>query len=259
MPKIKYYRSKTYKYILFDWDGTLARTLDIWLAALKAALERRGVSFADEVIGANFTVFKERMEARDIPDVDGIIEEADAIASQQIPNVELYADVIEVLSQLQKSGKRLSLVTTSRHDQIDLLLDKYRMAYLFDFVVCADDVTHCKPDPEPIEKALALLGASEFVVNEDSPSNEAIYNIYDNYNNYHKHDYGHTTGNPNIDKSLAIMIGDASTDLEAAASAGIDSVLFYPPEHRKFCDLEKLKAFKPTHVVHDLRKLLQIL
>jgi hypothetical protein len=33
---------KHYKYILLDWDGNLARTLDIWLAALKTPLEKRG-------------------------------------------------------------------------------------------------------------------------------------------------------------------------------------------------------------------------
>lgn len=27
--------TKKYKYILFDWDGTLAKTLDVWLFAYK--------------------------------------------------------------------------------------------------------------------------------------------------------------------------------------------------------------------------------
>ncbi len=51
---------KRYDYILFDWDGTLARTLDIWLEALKAALLKRSYTLSDEEIGADYEVFSKR-------------------------------------------------------------------------------------------------------------------------------------------------------------------------------------------------------
>jgi pyrophosphatase PpaX len=212
---------KQYKYILLDWDGNLARTLDIWLAALKVPLEKRGIHRTDEEIGANFMVFKERMEARGIKDVDMLIDEAVAIATREVPNVELYPDVIVVLAELKKAGKRLALVTTSRHDQIDPLLSKYSMNELFDFVVCGEDTTHQKPHPEPLEKALELLDAYS-------------------------------------DRGKAVMVGDSSADIEAANNVDIDSILFYPSSHSKYYDLEKLKKYEPTYIVHDLRELLQI-
>lgn len=43
------------------------------------------------------------------------------------------------------------------------------------------------------------------------------------------------------------MIGDSDKDLGAARNFGIDSVLFYPAEHKKFYDLEKLKELEPTY------------
>lgn len=210
-----------YKYVLLDWDGNLARTLDIWLAALKVPLEKRGIYLSDEEIGANFMVFKERMKARGIKDVDAMIDEADAIATREVPNVELYPDAIVVLAELKKAGVRLVLVTTSRHDQIDPLLSKYNMTELFDFVVCGEDTTHQKPNPEPLEKALELLDAYS-------------------------------------DRGMAVMVGDSSADIEAAHNASIDSILFYPPSHSKYYDLERLREYRPTYVVHDLRELLQI-
>lgn len=210
---------KQYKYILMDWDGNLTRTLDIWLAALKAPLEKRGYLFTDEEIGANFTVFQERMEALGIPDVADMIAEADVIATRECPNVELYPDAITTLEALQSADKKIALVTTSRHDQIDPLLNKYHLQELFDEVICGDDVENHKPHPEPIERALELFGAK---------------------------------------KEEVVMVGDSGSDIGAANNAGIDSILFFPPEHSKFYDIEKLKKLEPTHIIADFRDIVRM-
>ena len=54
------------------------------------------------------------------------------------------------------------------------------------------------------------------------------------------------------------MVGDTDKDLGAAANFGIDSMLFYPPEHEKFYPLEKLKGYNPTYVFDDFKKLLEL-
>jgi phosphoglycolate phosphatase-like HAD superfamily hydrolase len=59
-------------------------------------------------------------------------------------------------------------------------------------------------------------------------------------------------------KSQAVMIGDSDKDLGAANNAGIDSILFYPPEHKKFYDLDKLRQLGPTYIVDDFRKIVEI-
>jgi len=210
---------KQYKYILLDWDGNLARTLDIWLAALKVPLEKRGHFFSDEEIGANFTVFQERMEALGITDIDAMVAEADEIATREAPNVELYPDALVTLDMLHKAGKKIALVTTSRHGQIDPLLEKYKLQDMFDLIVCGDDVTHHKPNPEPIERAIKLFGAT---------------------------------------KVEAVMVGDAASDIRAANNAGVDSVLFFPPEHAKFYDIEELRRLHPTHIIESFREIVHI-
>src|SRR5882724_2901210 len=106
---------KSYKYILLDWDGNLARTLDIWLESLRIPLQRRMIHLDDKEIGANFAVFKERMQARGIKDIDTILDEAAAITMHRVPGVELYPDALGVLSDLKGSAKKLVLVTTSDH------------------------------------------------------------------------------------------------------------------------------------------------
>lgn len=103
---------KKYKYILLDWDGNLAKTLDIWLAALKVPLENRGILLKDAEIGANFMVFKERMQALGVKGIDTMVDEAMTIAVSKVPDVELYDGVSSILNNLKQDDRRLALVTT---------------------------------------------------------------------------------------------------------------------------------------------------
>lgn len=210
---------KSYQYFLFDWDGNLAQTLDIWLSALKQSLERSGHHLSDKEIGADYAAFRLRMLDRRMVDIDTIIDEAKEISAQKEPGVELYPDTIEVLEFLKSSGKQTALVTTSTHAQIDPLLKKHNLSHVFDGIVCGDDVMNLKPSPEPLEKALKLLKGS---------------------------------------KRSAIMIGDSEKDIEAANNAGIDSALFHSSEHSIFYDLDSLKLLHPTMIVEDFRELMRL-
>jgi pyrophosphatase PpaX len=159
------------------------------------------------------------MEALGITDVDAMVTEADAIATREVPNVELYPDALTTLEALQKAGKKVALVTTSRHDQIDPLLEKYHLKGLFNVVVSGDDVSNHKPDPEAIEKAIELLGGT---------------------------------------KEETVMAGDSGSDIKGATNAGVDSILFFPTEHAKFYDIEKLKQLQPTYIVDDFRDIVSL-
>ncbi len=210
-----------YQYILLDWDGNLAKSLDLWLSALKVPLEARGYYWSDQEVGASFNAFRERLEARGFKnkEIDAIIVEADAISIEQMPSVELYPDTLEVLEGLRKLGKHTALVTTSEHAFIDSLLDKYHMNELFDAIVCGDDVVRHKPHPEPLLKAMSYLKA---------------------------------------DPARTVMIGDSDKDIDGAKNAGVDSILFYPPSHQRFFDIEPLRSLQPTYIVSDFREVLKI-
>jgi pyrophosphatase PpaX len=208
---------KKYQYILLDWDGNLAKTLDVWLEATRQVIEKRiNIKLSDEEIAAGFGAFEEQMTSLGITDIDEAFDDLDRVAKQLLPNAELYPDTLEVLEYLHNNGKSLALISTALRDNIERQLTKFNMRKLFDSVICGDDVSHLKPHPEPLEKALAALGGV---------------------------------------KNQAIMIGDSDKDLGAAANAGIDSILFYPPEHHKYYNFEQLKKLQPTFVVDDFRKI----
>lgn len=210
---------KKYRYILLDWDGNLAKTLDIWLAACRAPLVKRGLKLSDKEIATCFGAPVRKFIEWGVADVEVAIEEMETMAKQNLANVALYPDALEVLEKLESSGKKMALITTSKHDFVQDLLITYDMNHYFDVIVAGDDVTHHKPHPEPLEKALEALGGN---------------------------------------KAEAVMIGDSDKDIGAANNTGVDSILFYPVEHEKFYKLNTLKMLNPTYTVTDFRQIMKI-
>ncbi len=210
---------KTYKYILLDWDGNIAKTLDIWLDAYRDMFTRHGLYLTDEEIAARFGDFPVFMRELGIPDVETVFEEARAMVRSNLKDVELYPDALMVLEKLHEQGKKLALITTSERRNVEHLLEKYNLDVLFEAVVTGNDVTHHKPHPEPLEKALSMLGGI---------------------------------------KEHAVMIGDSSIDVEGAKNTGVDSILFHSPEHEKFYKLETLKRLSPTYVAEDFKQILDL-
>jgi len=190
--------------------------LDVWLHALRKVLESQGHHLSDKQIGADYEAFSQSFEEHESENVIAMIEEASAIAESLRLDVRLYPHAATVLRQLHSSGKKLAIVTTSTHAQIDPLLAKHNLTELFNVIICADDTTNIKPDPEPVLKAMTSLGAKP---------------------------------------ASTLIVGDSENDLKAATSAGIDSALFYPARHELFHDLTYLQSLKPSYVISDLSDL----
>ena len=207
------------QYILLDWDGNLAQTLHIWLDACRIGLQNQGVTKSDEEIAASFGQFSHFMKEWGVPDIQKAIDDADIAARKLLPDVELYPDVLLVLETLKKQGKKLALITTSPLINLEQQLIKHALHDMFDAVITAEDTPVHKPNPEPLELGLKKIGGN---------------------------------------KAEAVMIGDSDKDLGAAQNAGIDSILFYPAEHKKFYKLEDLHQHNPTHVVTSFKDIIEL-
>lgn len=207
------------QYVLLDWDGNIAKTLDVWMEACQIVLQKRGINLPDKVVAESFGKVTSKFPDWGVTDLDDALSEMDAEAYARMPDVELYPDALFVLDTLQAEGKKMALISTSLRANFIRVLDKYDIHHYFDVVMGWEDSTEHKPHAEPLEKALEKLGGT---------------------------------------KDQAIMIGDTDNDIEAAHAAGIDSILFYPPEHDKFYSIEKFASLKPTHMVDDFRQVLDI-
>ena len=203
---------KDYDFYLFDWDGTLANSTEVWLAAMHKHLLPYGLDLPRETLlktmGNWYDLIPHGLPADAIDDYH---HAAGDEAVNHLHEAPLFDDAEAVLRALKRDGKKLAVVTASHRAAIDMVLRLHGFEGLFDAVVCGSDVENHKPHPEPVLLALQKLGVT--------------------------------------DKKRAVMIGDTTRDLLAARDAGIDNLLFFP-EGAHF-DLKELCAVcEPTAIVH---------
>jgi pyrophosphatase PpaX len=211
---------KEYKYILFDWDGCLAMTLDLWMQSYKEVFAEYNVHPTDKEITLKAFGDWNAPLKFGIDNVEEFTKKLKTKVRKNYSSLNLYHGVKETLQQLKTGNKKIALLTTSTHALIYPSLEHHELTDYFDAILTAESVTKHKPDAEIIEKALKELGGT---------------------------------------KDEAIIIGDSKSDLGAAQNAGINSILFYPEHNHLFYDLKKLQAFNPTYTVTDFKRILEIL
>lgn len=165
-----------YRTVLFDLDGTLIDSIELILSSYRHTLTvHRGSTPADDVwlaglgtpLLAQFRAF-----------TDDDAEIAAMVATYRAHNlanhdamVRPYPGVAPAVHALHATGARLGIVTSKTREGATRGLRHCGFDGLFDVVVGADDVERHKPDPEPIQRALSLLGepAGGAVFVGDSP------------------------------------------------------------------------------------------
>ncbi|WP_455662008.1 pyrophosphatase PpaX [Pradoshia sp.] len=149
--------------LLFDLDGTLIDTNELIIASFLHTLEhyypnqytREDVY---EFIGPSLL---ETFSGLDRERAEEMIEhyrEHNHLHHDLL--VQEYEGVYETILALKERGYKLGIVTTKMRKTVERGLIKGRLDSLFDVVVTLDDVKKPKPDPEPIELALKLIGSS---------------------------------------------------------------------------------------------------
>lgn len=170
--------------VLFDMDGTLVETEQLWGEAMFELAARLGGRMSDEA--RSRTVGTSMRTAMGILHADlGILRtEAELRADAawiEARVAELMADGIvwrsgapQLLLAVRAAGLATALVTTTPRLLADIVLRSMREDLgtdPFDLSVCGDEVPARKPDPAPYLQAMATLGVqpAECVVLEDLP------------------------------------------------------------------------------------------
>jgi HAD superfamily hydrolase (TIGR01509 family) len=169
--------------VLFDMDGTLVETEELWGEAMFELAARLGGRMSDEARAA--TVGTSMRVAMGILHADLGVRRTEAelwadAAWVEARTAELMADGVawrpgapELLRSVRAAGLATALVTTTTRAVADIVLRAIRDGLgedPFDLTVCGDEVPARKPDPSPYLQAMAALGVEpgECVVIEDS-------------------------------------------------------------------------------------------
>ena len=211
---------ENYTLFLFDWDGTIARSLEEWHTLKRESFEEVGLTgLTDSEIASTFGRLEEGAYELGLPKSSWqtFIRKVEQKAKKRIPLAEPYSGVVELFDELKKQDKRIGLITAIPHAVLGDVLKDHRLADYFDVIVAGDDVKNGKPAPDGILHAIEEVG---------------------------------------VDKSDTVMFGDSKHDIGAAINAGVDSVLFYPASHSLFHDVEAIKKLQPTFVIGDWGELI---
>jgi pyrophosphatase PpaX len=161
---------------LFDLDGTLIDSIELILSSYRHTLARhRGSVPPDEVwlagvgtpLRVQFRQFTE--DPAELEDLVATYTEHNLANHDTL--VREYPGVRDAVRALAADGVKLGVVTSKKRRGAGMGLALCGFEGLFDVVVTADDVERPKPDPEPVTRAVELLGASpaETVFVGDSP------------------------------------------------------------------------------------------
>lgn len=194
--------------VLFDLDGTLIDTLNLYVSALKRTLKE---IVLEEVSTERLATLRLNSEPRllgyFVP--SGEVEAAHRrfLANYNMLHEEyfdgVYPGVTELLASLRRSGFKTGIVTGKSRGAWEITLRHVPLAP-FDTLVFDDDVSMPKPDSEGIVKAMANLQAS--------PA-ETVY------------------------------VGDSVSDLEAATEAGVGFLAAqWSKSKAEICSFEKAAA-----------------
>lgn len=211
------------KYIIWDFDGTIANTNDVILASWQATYEHYlGHVLPEREIEATYGETLRHTIEEKIPDAS-YEEVRDYYRAYQDAHcagmVYVFEGIKELLEELRARGCRIGVATSRTSNSFLRYVRELGIDGYFDELVSMEDVKRHKPHPESVELLLERFGASP---------------------------------------EEAIMIGDTKYDIGCANNAGVDSALV---GWSHYVDEESMAAdgFVPTYRLGTPAELLEII
>ncbi len=210
--------TKTYGVILFDFDGTIADTVPLIMESFQhvfrtvtgsSADERFLLSTIGEPLERTFRFLDEGRKAEALRLYFEYNEKA--LAS----GVGVFLGIPAMLARIRAAGARTAIVTSKRLSVTQFTLRQFGLDPLFDVTVTRESTARHKPFPDPVDKALEVIGE------RFSPGEE-------------------------VDRQDALFIGDSLHDLLCARNAGVDIAIV----DWTYMDKDELRRNRPDHWVY---------
>lgn len=162
------------KGILFDLDGTVINTNDLILHTFDYTFDKiLNLKVPTEQLIQTFgRPLHQVMAEFDAEKADLLLTTYRAYNAQVHDQmITLFPKVAETLGTLQDLGYKLAIVTSKKNDIALRGLDLFHLTPYFDVFIGSEDTILHKPNPDPLLKALDLLGIApnEALMVGDSP------------------------------------------------------------------------------------------
>jgi pyrophosphatase PpaX len=211
MTQQKDIQTAKYSAFLFDMDGTLIDTQEL---IYRCFVHTVNVFHGKEVdrdlvishigipLKKQLEIFLGKMTDDRFKEVYGIYNDYQL---KIVPDyLQLFPDVYTMLGALKRCAKKLAVVTSRKRRSLDNFLKAKSLAAYFDVLITPESTERHKPHPEPVLKALFMLGTAA----ED-----------------------------------ALFIGDSIWDVESGNAAGVDTALV-PWSHNSISRLSSQPTYR---------------
>lgn len=170
----------SYRAVLYDFDGTLADTTELIMRCYRHTMSTHlGRVPPEEEWLSGFGTPLELQIGRFARSVEEEAAMLDTYRAYQEAHYEMllqpFAGAVEVVTELERRGVPLAIVTSRHHRSTLRGVELCGLTRHFPVIVTPEDVTHAKPHPEPVLRALERLGvaAEEALFVGDSPHDVA--------------------------------------------------------------------------------------
>ena len=217
------------KAIIFDLDGTLIDSIDIYFTIVEKALERlnlppvsrAGILAAAESESFDWNlILPEELTKGKMEIIDRAWEIINEIAPPLFEkNVKLIPGADRILKRISANGLKIGLVTSTRRSHLKIKMQPLKragVAELFKVIITADDIQRKKPAPEPL-----IACAQQLDVNPDK----------------------------------CAYIGDTHTDMQAGQAAGMQTIGVLTG----FDELKLLQKEMPDAIIDSVGHLLEVI
>ena len=215
--------------VIFDLDGTLIDSIDIYFTIVENALKRLNLPAVSRnriLEAAESEEFKwELVLPQDVLNrKEEIVDEAWAVINEIAPqmfadNLELIQGAGHIVESLSSNGLKIGLVTSTQRQYLETKMQPLRNAgvdTIFEAIITSDDVEKRKPSPDPLITCAQQL--------DIKPGN-------------------------------CVYVGDTTTDIKAGKAAEMRTIGVLTG----FDEYETLEKESPDAIVESVRYLLEVI
>jgi HAD superfamily hydrolase (TIGR01509 family) len=160
-------------------DGVIVDTEPLHFEVSKSQLAALGIELTTELHSSftgnsNKTIFRKIKEQHQLEaSVNELIEEKNTLFIAAFANkndIEMLPGVFDLIKDLHSNGMQLLLASSSEHEIIDLVFERFGLEEYFTHKISGNDFAESKPNPDIFLKAVSLSGtnAENCIVIEDS-------------------------------------------------------------------------------------------
>jgi phosphoglycolate phosphatase len=149
--------------VVFDWDGTLADSLELFFRANAAVMAEFGVPFDEAAYRRHYTP-DWRIAYRRLGVPEERLDEASRrwreLYDRRSVETRALPGAIDAVRRLVACGLAVGVVTAGDRDVVAPQLAAFGLEHVVSACVYGDDLPVAKPDPAPLRRALELMERS---------------------------------------------------------------------------------------------------